>query len=362
MAEFVDALTRRLVPACDPGVVGAVFATAAAGYTGPRARDGRRASALTPSGVPFEVNISVGDDRTTPALRYVTETAAGQAFFRPRLEAQMAALDRLVGWLPEAAASSSEHRDDPAPVRQEVQQFVDLLFPDPGAVPARTRFATFVGVVHQDDVPEGVAWLKVYGNLAGQEGALERLAGRWAAFGSLAGLVADRRRWAPAFAALEISAWGDRRFKLYCRPRVDDRSALDLLAARCGTDADGVLGTLTELGVTVGRWPKVLVGCEAAGATAGRAPRLAVYFPGKSLGCDPRGMADLVRRLTGRDEAHRRADPWLDAVEAAARGTVGDGWEYPGVGVGLRPGGAAGKLNLYVVADTAGGVLSSTGR
>jgi hypothetical protein len=174
---FLDQLARCLVPACDPAVVAAVLARASAGYTTARGRDGRRASAIKPSGVPFEASVTGGDGRLDPALRYTTEAGTGLPFFGPRLAAQRAALNDLVAFLPEPALAAAG----------ELAAFAAVLFPDPGAVPARTRFATTVGVVHTAAAPAGVAALKLYGNLTAEPDALGRLAAADVRIAALAG-------------------------------------------------------------------------------------------------------------------------------------------------------------------------------
>ena len=202
---FLDELAGRLVPGCDRAVVRAVFARASAGYAGPRGRDGLRVTAITPSGVPFEASVTGGAGRSPAALRYVTETATAMPFFGPRLVAQRAALDDLVGWLPPPARAAAG----------ELCQATDVLFPDPSVVPARTRFATTFGVVHRDDVPDGLAGLKLYLNVRAVDPAapaaddpVSRLGRRWPAVADLHDLVDDLVFLVPHFTTVEVDAAG----------------------------------------------------------------------------------------------------------------------------------------------------------
>ncbi len=242
-AAFLDQLARCLVPACDPAVVAAVLARASAGYTTARGRDGRRASAITPSGVPFEASVTGGDGRLDPALRYTTEAGTGLPFFGPRLAAQRAALDDLVAFLPAPALAAAG----------ELAAFAAVLFPDPGAVPARTRFATTVGVVHTAAVPAGVAGLKLYGNLTAEPDALGRLAAADDRIAALAAVVEGLPFLAPAFATREVDAAGRVGHKLYLRTATATGAALSLLARRCGGDAGALLADLDAGGVDVAR-------------------------------------------------------------------------------------------------------------
>jgi hypothetical protein len=140
---LIDELARQLVPACDRDVIRRVFATASAGHAGTRLRDGRRASTLTPSGVPFEASVTSGAGRPATALRYVTEPGCGMPFFGLRLAAQRRALAELAGWLPEPGRAGVD----------ELRTLADVLFPEVAAVPARTRFAVFLGIVHGPEAP-----------------------------------------------------------------------------------------------------------------------------------------------------------------------------------------------------------------
>jgi hypothetical protein len=313
VAPVVADLASRLVPGCDPAVVGAVLAAATAGCGGARLRDGRRASVLTRSGMPFEASVTGGDGRPAAALRYVVEPASSLPFFGPRLAAQRAVVEQLAGWLPAGAGP-------------ELADFVATAIPDPPAVPARTRFALFIGVVHEDDAPAEPAWLKVYANVAGDRGALDRLAARWSGFGRLPAALPGGVDLVPRFAAIELAASGERRAKLYLRPPAGRPVALGaLLPAGLPPELAGWAGD-----ETVGSRSFV-----CAAAADGADPPLSVYLPARDLGLDPAGLAALVAGLARRCHGGTAA---VDALTAAAVP-----WEVTALGVS----GGGRKLNVY---------------
>jgi len=367
---FLDEMARRVVPACDPAVVRAVFARASAGYAGPRDRDGQRVSIITPSGVPFEASVTGGAGRPSAALRYVAETATAMPFFGPRLAAQRAALDDLIGWLPAPAQAAADH----------LRAAVDVFFPDPPLVPARTRFATTFGIVHRSEVPDGIAALKLYGNLGPDASALGRLAERWPAFGPLCDPVVDLAFLSPHFATVEVDAAGRLGHKLYLRTRRANAAALAVLARRFGADVGDLRTLLGEAGVDDAAWRRpIFVCCEpgAGGDVASgaddRGPEMSVHLPGKALGLGPAAMAELADRLVAEGDGDHRDDAddrgggggggggrrALAAVRQAA-GWAGGTWVTTVLGVGLRRGGGLGKVNVYV-APVAAPVGTATG-
>jgi hypothetical protein len=332
---FLDELTARLAPGCDPAVVQAVFARASAGYGGPRSDDGRRLSAITPSGVPFEASVTGGDGRWEPAVRYVTETATAMPFFGPRLAAQRAALADLVGFLPREARAAGD----------ELAALPTTLFPDPGAVRARTRFAVTFGAVHRPAVPGHLAGLKVYGNLTADEGGLSRLAHRWPALAAVAAVVEGLPFLAPRFATVEAGADGRVGHKLYLRARAGG-AALGLLARRFGGDAAGVVDEMADAGVDLATGRRSLFVC-CASPPGGGDPALSLHFTAKGLGLDRPAMATLAGGLAAR---HHGSTGAVDALGAAATASGGR-WRTTVVGVGLPPGGGIGKVNAYVAPD-----------
>ena len=333
VAAFLDEMVRRLVPGVDAATVRTTFARAAAGYTVPRTDDGRRASAITPSGVPFEASVTGGGGRLDGALRYVTETASGMPFFGPRLASQRLALDGLVERLAPGARGEAA----------ELGCLLDALFPDPSAVPSRTRFATWFGLVHRPGDPGDLAGLKVYGNAGLDEGGLDRLAARWPVLGELAGLVDGLPFLVPHVATAEAGTGGGVH-KLYFRTgRRTDGAALAAVARRFGADAGDLLDDLADCGAAVAWRSSVHLCCERR---AGGDPTLSVHLPAKAMGLDPAGVLTLARTLAGRHHGTTRG---VDALARAAQ-AAGGAWEFSVVGVGLAPGGGLGKLNVYLAA------------
>jgi hypothetical protein len=337
VGAFLDELVPRLVPGCDAAAVRSTFAVAAAGYTVPRTSDGRRASAITPSGVPFEASVTGGGGRAEPALRYVTEAATGMPFFGPRLAAQRRALDELASRLPAGAADAAG----------ELACFLDTLFPDPPAMPARTRFATTFGLVHRADPPTAPAGLKVYGNLGPDPAALARLGDRWPALAALAGRLDGMPFLVPHFATAEAGAAGRLRHKLYLRtgPRANAAS-LSVVARRFDASAADLLDELADCGATPTWNRPVFLCCE--GGPDGDA-LLSVHLPARALDLRPEAMLALVRALAAR---HHGTTASVDALTTAAT-QAGGAWTPTVVGIGLAPGGGLGKLNVYLGAGAA---------
>jgi hypothetical protein len=334
LAAFLEALRAPMVPGCDAGVVEAVFRRASAGQGAGRDRNGRRASVLTPSGIPFEASVT-GDGRgPAPTLRYNTETATSMPFFGPRLAAQLDAIADLAGWLPPEA--------DPAAARAHLCDFVATLFPDPGLVPARTRVATWFGIVHRPENPRHLDRLKVYGSLAAAEGALARLAAARAPTRTLAAAVEGLDWLAPHLAAVEVDRSGALTHKLYFRAGHADVAQLSQLADRLGVDASGLSGELDEWGAGGPRPVSFL--CLQAGPDGHR--DLSVYVSAKLLGRGGAGMADLARRVA---ERLHGTTAGLDALAEAAT-AAGGTWSYSMLGIGLPAAGRP-KLNAYLVPD-----------
>jgi hypothetical protein len=339
---LIDELARQLVPTCDRDVIRRVFATASAGHAGTRLRDGRRASTLTPSGVPFEASVTSGAGRPATALRYVTEPGCGMPFFGLRLAAQRRALDELAGWLPEPGRAGVD----------ELRTLADVLFPELAAVPARTRFAIFLGIVHGPEVPAGMAGLKVYGSLQATEpvAALDRLATRWQPFAELRGRMGDLSCLAPQFAAIEVDAGGRLRHKLYVRTRAGSPSDLAALAARCDVDAAPLVDALRQAGVTDDVWQRPLIACCAhRDAAAGPSTELSIYVSHRALARGPGVAGTPTIDALAADLAARYGDPMaLDALSDAMTAAGGrDAWSFTVVGVGLAPDGTPRKVNVY---------------
>jgi hypothetical protein len=338
-AALLEALRARLAPACDAATVEAVFRRASASHTAGRDRDGRRVSVITPSGVPFEPSVTGDGGGPAPALRYNTETATSMPFFGPRLSAQLDALDDLVCWLPAEAR--------PAAAGADLREFVATLFPEPGRVPARTRVAIWFGIVHRPESPRHLDRLKVYGSMAADDGALDRVSTARAPMRELAAAV-DGLAWlAPHLAAVEVDRSGATTHKLYFRAGRADAGAVSELAGRFGADASWLTGELDRwrAGETAEAAPRrVSFVCCQAGPDGRR--HLSVYLSAKLLGLDGTGMADLAGRLA---ERHHGTTAGLDALAGAAT-AAGGTWSYSMLGIGV-PAGRRAKLNAYLVPD-----------
>jgi hypothetical protein len=323
--DILDALVAQLLPPDAAATARAVLACGGAGYTGARRRDGHKASWLTPSGVPFEASVTGGGDRLAPGFRFVTETATAMPFLGPRLVAQRAALDELVGWLPQAVQCRG--------VADDVDAFVTALFPDPAALPARTWFATSVGVVLDPDLPGGIAGLKLYGNVGVDPESLDRLAKRWPEYGDWA--AADRSPWlGPSFAAIDIDADGVRP-KLYFAGRRADPAMVRAAVAAFGGDADPVLDELARCGVDDSIWARHFV-IQVGG-------EVSFHVSAKTLAADHARMVGLVALLAAR---HHGTTAGVDALAAAVPGGKGRYTLAIGCGTPDRP--SVGKFTVYL--------------
>jgi hypothetical protein len=339
VAGLVDALRTGLVPECDGDAVRAAFASAMRGCGGPRGRDGRRASTLTPGGLPFEASVTGGAGRSAAALRYVTEPGAGLPFFAPRLAVQRRVVAELVaGAAPEVRASGDALR-----------AVHGVLFPDPGAVPARTRFAGFVGVVHTPEHPGHLAGLKVYGSLrsADPAAAVARLGCRWPGFAVLAGLTRDLASeggpLTSQFAALEAGAGEGLRCKLYVRTRTPGPPGLAGLARRVGADPVALDAALADAGLGLDGWARPVFACLTTRAEGGGAVALSAHVAARSAGLDAAAMAAAARRLAG-----RHGDPGaFDVLTRAMAAASPAAFEVTVVAVGLAAGGGVRKVNVY---------------
>jgi hypothetical protein len=164
----------------------------------PRLRGGH--SALTATGVPVEPAISVSVASGRPTLRATLDHGAASTTFAARLAAGQEAASRSIDGLP-AAAQPVAH--------DAVGQLVKAAFPDPSAIDARTRFATWLGVVVDPDRPGELAGLKLYANLNAPGGdGLSGLDARRPCFAPSAQLVAGDGLAEPRFAAVAMGADG----------------------------------------------------------------------------------------------------------------------------------------------------------
>lgn len=319
-AAFLAHLASALVPGCDGAAVRAVVTTALTGAGDGPGRDGRRSSVLTRWGAPFEASVTGGRSGPDAALRYVADPASSAGFFGPRLAAQRAVLHDLVAAVGRDGSGG-----------EEVDAFVDAVFPDPPRVPARTRAATFAGLVH--DAGPVPAWVKAYGNLGGDAAALARLGERWPALAEVAAATASLPL-VPRLAALGLAASEARRHKVYLRPREDDPAALPATLAHFGVRVGDLLPETVrrEAVPSLGRRSYVAVepGTRAA-------PLVTLYVPVPLL--DAGRPVELVRGWFG-DTAV------LDLIAAAAASS-GRAWDLTAVGLGGPAGGPPTRLTVY---------------
>lgn len=320
--DFLVDLAERLTLRCDPGTVRAMIDRACGGQLDARGPDGHRASLLTISGTPFEVSVSGGRGKVTPALRYGTETATQEMAFSSRITAQFAAIRDLVTWLPNGDET----------VANMFESFVTTLYPDPAQVPA--RYGTWIGVVHHTAAPHQAERLKMYCGLTAVPGALHRLCDAWPGFAGLVSIPEQEKLIKPALAAIEVDAHGQVNHKIYLRARYDDVAVPMKLVSYFGDPAWEVLSELVQCGVDPAQLHQYdYFVCCARGAD----------FPTFGLGTRQGGdMTGLVRELASR---HYGTTVAVDALAQAAE-SCGATWRYSSVGLSSSDHGID-KLNVY---------------
>ncbi|MER7450939.1 hypothetical protein ABTW96_11715 [Nocardia beijingensis] len=327
--EFLVDLAKSLTLPCDPAQIHAVIERACGGQLEQRRPDGRRASTLTASGIPFEASVSGGRGKITPAIRYVTETGTQETDFASRVSAQLAAIPDLVARLPNGDESVSDM----------LQSFVRTLYPDPVKVTARHRFATWIGVVHHAAAPESVARLKIYGNLQLDPTALHRLSDAWPGFAGLVPVPDSEKLMRPAFAAVEVDTNGNVNHKIYLRARYHDVGVPMKLVRYFGHAAWEALSEFVRCGVDPAKLHEqgFEVCCTRGADSAG----FGLYLTPKQ----DAGFPELVRELAAR---HHGTTLAVDALTLAAE-SCGASWRYSVVGLGCSPEHGIDKLNVYGV-------------
>jgi hypothetical protein len=325
--EFLVELAERLAVACDPAPIHAMLERACGGQLDSRRSDGRRASTLTTSGIPFEASVSGGCGQLAPALRYVTETATQETEFASRVSAQLAAIPDLVAWLPNGDESVSDM----------LRSFVATLYPDPAEIPARHRFATWLGVVHHAAAPNRAARLKVYGNLKLVPGALHRLCELWPGFVGLVSVPDGEKLIKPVGAAIEVDALGNVNHKVYLRARPHDVGVPMKLVRYFGDAAWEVLSELVRCGVDAAELHEHdFMVCCARGTGA---PEFGLYLA-------PRQDDELTRLVRELASRHHGTTHGVDALSRAAD-ACGATWRYSLVGMGFSADRGIDKLNVY---------------
>ncbi|MEU1995191.1 hypothetical protein ABZ511_12150 [Nocardia gamkensis] len=325
--EFLVDLAERLMPRHDSASIRATMERACGGQLGERAPDGRRASRLTATGIPLEVSVSGGRGEFIPAIRYVTETATQETEFGPRLAAQLAAIRDLVAWLPNGDETTAEL----------LRSFVTTLYPEPAKIPARRRFATWIGVIHSAAAPHHAARLKIYGDPMIGPGALDRLCSEWPGFAGLTSVPDHEELLKPVGAAIEVDAHGNVNHKIYLKARYNDVAVPMKLVRYFGDAAWKVLSELVRCGVDAAELHRDdFFVCCARGTGD---PDFSLYSIAKR-GSD---LTGLIRELASRHHGTTHA---VDALALAAE-SVGATWRYSGVGLGFSAEHGIDKLNVY---------------
>ncbi|MFI5715848.1 hypothetical protein [Nocardia sp. NPDC051750] len=305
----------------------AVMDRACGGQLEARGPDGRRASTLTASGVPFEVSVSGGGGEFTPAVRYVTETATQEVSFGKRLASQLNAIDNLVTWLPNGDEA----------VAGLLRSFAATLYPDPAKVTKKYRLATWIGVVHHAAAPQCAARLKVYGGLNAVPGALERLRREWPGFAGLASVADDESLLAPAGAALEVDAVGNVSHKIYLKTGHRDVAVPMRLARIFGEPVWEAQSEFVRCGLDPAQLYRYrfFVCCSRGVGT-----------PAVSLHLIAGRRDDLTALVNELAKQHHGTTAAVDALTGAAESSSGT-WRYTGIGLGVSPVSGTTKLNVY---------------
>ncbi|MGV9543736.1 hypothetical protein ACWDSF_20640 [Nocardia beijingensis] len=326
-------LAERLALRYDSATLHAIAERASGGQLDARRPDGQRASALTVSGTPLEVSVSGGRGSSTPAIRYVTETATQETDFATRVAAQLAAIRDLVRWLPNGDET----------VADMFHSFVTTLYPEPAKVPAAHRSPTWIGVVHHSAAPNHAARIKVYGGPAIVPGGLQRLSAVWPEFAGLAPVPDREQLITPVGAAIEVDAKGDVSYKIYSRAAYNDAAVPMKLVRYFGEPAWEMMSELVRCGVDATDIPQhdVFVCCA-------RGP--GEEEPAVGLTLASRKNPDLTALARELAERHHGTTTTVDALARAAESS-GASWRYSAVGLGFSADHGIDKLNVYGTPD-----------
>ncbi|MEU7768756.1 hypothetical protein AB0B25_27115 [Nocardia sp. NPDC049190] len=325
--DFLVNLAERLTVHCDPALIRAMMKRACGGQLDTRGPDGRRASMLTISGIPFDASVTGGRGEFAPAVRYVTETGTQETEFSSRVATQLAAIQDLVAWLPKGDET----------VADVLHSFVTTLYPDPAKVHARHHFATWTGVVHNAETPHHAARLKVYGSPTIVPGTLHRLYSTWPGFAGLPSVPTHEELIKPVFVAIEVDARGNLNHKIYLRTRYNDVAVPMKLVRHFGDPAWEVLSEFVRCGVDAAELHQHdFFVCYARGTGAPTFQLSLAVRQGNDL-------TGLVRELASRHHGTTHA---VDALTQAARSCRAT-WRYYSVGLGFSADHGIDKLNVY---------------
>ncbi|MFF0453747.1 hypothetical protein [Nocardia africana] len=320
-------MAERLKLGCDPVTIRAVLARACGGQLAARAPDGRRASALTLSGIPFEVSVVGGRGRYAPAVRYLTEAGTQEPTFAARVGAQFATIGALADWLPSSGRK----------VADLLRSFLATLYPDPAQVPRRQRSTAWTGIVHHAAAPSQLSRLKVYGTAATAFGNSEEFFSVFPDFRELVSVPANDEHFRYSIAAIEVDANGDVTHKLYLTSRSRDTAVPMKLVRHFGDPAWEVLSELVRCGVDpAGLHDHDFFVCRSRDSNGIQSFALSVAAQRND------DLSLLVPELASR---HHGSTYAVDALAEAAR-SQGAAWRYSALGLGFSADGID-KLNVY---------------
>ncbi|MET8872158.1 hypothetical protein [Nocardia sp. NPDC004604] len=327
--EFLIDVAKLLALGSDPVPLRAVLERASGGYLKAHGPSGSRASALTNSGIPFEVSVTGGRGQLTPAIRYVTETGSQHREFGIRLAAQCAAIGDLAAWLPNNDGKTTKL----------LRSFISTLYPDPAKVAAHHRFATWTGIVHHAAAPHYPTRLKVYGNTTLVSGTLQRLRAAFPGFAALASLPDDETSFEPVFAAIEVDANDALSHKIYLRVRRDVAVPMKLVR-HFGDPAWTVLSELDRCGIDAPTLRRVdFHVCLAHDAERRGEPAFSLHL-------SPRQGIDIAAIVHDLSIRHHGTTAAVDALTRAAESSGGT-WQYSVIGLGSSPERDIDKVNIY---------------
>ncbi|MBF6274826.1 MULTISPECIES: hypothetical protein [Nocardia] len=325
--DFLVDVAQRMAPDCAADVLRTALRSACAGRLNARGPDGRRASQLTSTGMPFEISLTGGRGARTPAVRYGTEIIPPGRGNSARFIALSAAIRELAALLPVADRS----------VVETIETFLEAIYPLSLRQSARKPLWTWLGVVHHAALPHRLAGLKVYGTPNASPGAFERLCRAWPGFEEVLTLPDDEKYFAPIFVAIEIDALGEVTEKAYLRPRCRDVVLPMKLVRSFGDPAWEVLRELVECGVdAAGLYKNDFIACRAR---RGDRTTFTLSF------CPRRGenIDELASELAAR---HHGTLDAIDAMTHAAKTTHAT-VTFSVLGLGFSPESGIDKFTVY---------------
>lgn len=326
--DFLVDVAERIGTGCTPESLRSVLLLACGGRLDTHTPRGSRSSGITLSGMPFEASVTGGRGHSARLLRYITETTTWEPEFTVRLEAYLAAIARLVSWLPDG-------NDE---VVDLLHAFVTTVYPDPAAIEWGRRPAMWLGMVHHPAEPDRLAGLKVYCSGAARADAFEAVSRRWPGFEGLCPIPVNDDLFRNAGLAIEVDAHARPTYKLYLRARSRDVAVPMKLVRYFGESAWETLSEFTRCGVDAAHLHdfSYFVCCTRHGDED---PSYTVSLATKRSD----DINALVRELAVRHHGSTRA---IDAMGHAAR-SCGAIWRSSALALGFSPEHGIDKLNVY---------------